>query len=123
MLALSIKQPWAWMILHVGKDIENRSWPTKVRGPVLIHASKGMTRDEYDDALATLSFAHDDPASLNVPAFDELERGGIIGEAEIVDCVTRSISPWMFGPYGFVLRNPRPLPFQPCKGRLGFFEV
>jgi hypothetical protein len=47
-IALSIRQPWAWLILHAGKDIENRDWPTKYRGPFLIHASKGMTRDEYE---------------------------------------------------------------------------
>lgn len=40
MKALSIRQPWAWMILHAGKDIENREWPTRFRGRVLIHASK-----------------------------------------------------------------------------------
>lgn len=35
MIALSIRQPWAWHILHSGKDIENRDWPTKFRGRVL----------------------------------------------------------------------------------------
>lgn len=41
MLALSIRQPWASLILKAGKDIENRCWQTKVRGRVLIHAAKG----------------------------------------------------------------------------------
>ena len=57
------------------------------------------------------------PATL-----DDLPRGGIVGEAEIVDCVTQSDSPWFEGPYGFVLRNAHPLPFRPCRGRLGFFK-
>ena len=46
-LALSVRQPWAWAIIHAGKDIENRSWATKFRGRVLIHASKGMTQEEF----------------------------------------------------------------------------
>lgn len=47
MKALSIRQPWAWLIVNGFKDIENRSWDTKYRGLVLIHASKGMTKDQY----------------------------------------------------------------------------
>lgn len=50
-----------------------------------------------------------------------LQRGGIIGVAEIVDCVEASDSPWFFGRYGFVLRNARPVDFIPVKGALGFF--
>jgi hypothetical protein len=54
MKALSIRQPWAWLILNAGKDIENRDWPTHFRGRFLIHASKGMTHDEYEGGLDTL---------------------------------------------------------------------
>jgi hypothetical protein len=46
-----------------------------------------------------------------------------VGQAEIVDVVTASRSPWFFGPLGFVLRKARPLSFMPYKGQLGFFEV
>ena len=56
MLALSIRQPWAWLIVHGWKDIENRTWRTRVRGRFLIHAAKGMTNREYLDAI---EFAHD----------------------------------------------------------------
>lgn len=45
--ALSIRQPWAWLILWAGKDIENRSRRFHFRGRFLIHASAGMTRNEY----------------------------------------------------------------------------
>lgn len=125
-LALSIRQPWAWLILHAGKDVENRSWWTRVHGRILIHASKGMTLDEWTDGFAAArSVLGDNPRAIDLtfPAAAQLQRGGIVGEAEIVDCVTLSRSPWFVGPYGFVLRNARPLPFMPCKGRLGFFEV
>ncbi len=134
MIALSIRQPWASLILKARKDIENRCWPTKVRGRILIHAAKGMTRAEHKDAIA---FAVDairaDPGNADAGrtvtlrelgfAFDDLPRGGIIGSVEVVDCVRLSDSPWFVGDYGFVLRDPQPLPFRPWKGQLGFFNV
>lgn len=123
-LALSIRQPWAWLILHAGKDIENRDWPTKFRGRIFVHASKGMTRDEWGSAW---TFAHGtgaNPKALEAGlTFDNIERGGIVGSVEIVDCVSESPSRWFMGRYGFVLRNPQPLPFRPLKGSLGFFKV
>lgn len=121
MKSISIRQPWAWLILHGGKDIENRDWPTQVRGTVLVHASKGMTRDEYEDAKDTYEYASG--CSVRMPAFVELERGGIVGQVDIVGCATKSTSPWFFGKFGFILANAKPLPFRPYKGMLGFFEV
>lgn len=121
MLALSIRQPWAWLILNAGKNIENRQWPTKVRGRVLVHAAKGMTRDEYDDACVFADRCGVNTNSIPLPV--ELQRGGIVGSVEIVDCVTSHRSSWFVGHYGFVLRDPRPLEFVACKGRLGFFQA
>ena len=134
MMALSIRQPWASLILQAGKDIENRTWSTRYRGRILIHAAKGMTRDEHEDAIAfAVEAIRLDPRNAGKPknttlrelgfAFEDLQRGGVIGSVEIVDCVSDSASPWFVGPQGFVLRDPQPLPFQPLKGRLGFFEV
>ncbi|WP_454846113.1 ASCH domain-containing protein [Pseudomonas farris] len=118
MKALSIRQPWAWLIVNGFKPVENRDWPTRFRGRFLIHASKGMTRMDYADVR---DFA--DGLGVTIPAFDELERGGIVGVALLSDCVDRSESPWFFGNYGFVMKSAKPLPFTPLKGRLGFFEV
>jgi hypothetical protein len=118
MKAISIRQPWAWLIINAGKDIENRCWPTKLRGRVLVHAAKGMTRDEYEDVDDFIA-----GSGILLPPASTLERGGIIGSVEIVDCVAESKSPWFFGPYGFVLRNPQPMPFSPLRGQLGFFDV
>ncbi len=116
MKALSIQQPWAWAIIHAGKDIENRSWSTNFRGRVLIHTGK-----VYDDrAIECIEFCYLNPGE--VPR-DGLMVGGIIGSVEIVDCVTASTSPWFIGKYGFVLKNPLPLQFMPCLGRLSFFDV
>jgi hypothetical protein len=113
-IALSIMQPWSYLIVNGHKDIENRDWPTRFRGPVLIHAGKKYDGDKADD----LDFGYRMGVRLP-PAFD---FGGIVGECEIVDCVTASESRWFFGRYGFVIRNARPLPFMPCKGALGFFK-
>ena len=128
MKALSIKQPWATLILHGFKDIENRSWMTRQRGPVLIHASKSMTYDEWVSAMVfagpMLVGAMKIDAAFNVLfGYKEQQRGGIVGIVDIIDCVTSSPSPWYMGNVGFVLANARPLPFVPYKGSLGFFEV
>lgn len=124
-LALSIRQPWAYCIINLGKDIENRDWYTKFRGPVCIHAAKGMTRDEYEDCLATvhaISRTHPFTPGAVFPDLKELARGGIVGTAEIIACVEHSNSPWFFGRYGFVLANVKPVDFIPVKGALGFFD-
>ena len=124
-LVISVRQPWAWLIINARKDIENRNWFTKVRGRVLIHAAKGVTKQEW-------MAAWDCVRHINIDAWrkgceeihaGQIERGGIIGSVEIVDCVEQSTSPWFFGRYGFVLRDPQPLPFYPCKGQLGFFRI
>lgn len=129
MKALSIRQPWAWLIVNGFKDIENRTWSTRFRGPVLIHASKGMTRGEYEDVedmLDPLYPLHDKRLSelgIKLPPYQSLQRGGIVGIAEIVDCIQQHQSPWFFGDHGFVIRNARQLPFMPFNGALGFFDV
>lgn len=125
MMALSIRQPWASLILKAGKDIENRCWPTKFRGRMLIHAAKGMTQAEYRDAVQFAHWGNPRVPQAALQGFDyaDLPRGGIVGSVEIVDCVTSSASPWFMGEYGFVLRDPKPLKFTPWKGRLGFFDV
>lgn len=137
MRAISIRNPWAWLIIrpdltdpderaaafaagHI-KDIENRDWGTKRRGRVLVHASKGMTRAEYEDVSYLLRIEHN--CEIELPPIDKLQRGGIIGSVEIVDCVDRSSSKWFFGHCGFVLKDARPMPFMPYTGSLGFFNV
>ena len=121
MIALSIRQPWAWLILHAGKDIENRCWATKFRGRVLVHAGKGCTQAEYDNGLDdAFAFGVD---VAKIPGWKQIERGGVVGSVEIIDCVTESESPWFCGDYGFVLMRPKVLPFAEFKGMLGLFNV
>lgn len=119
MKCLSLRQPWAWAVIHGGKDIENRHWATHYRGPILIDAAHGMTHAEYDEASAFIAKASD----ATPPPFESLPRGGIIGAVRIVDCVEQSASPWFMGPHGFILADAQPLPFLPLSGQLGIFDV
>ena len=121
-LAISIRQPWAWAIINAGKDIENRDWKTKFRGPVCIHAAKVMTSDDWHAGMECMEWRFIPSKACPPPKSRLLLKGGIIGVAEIVDCVEASASPWFFGRYGFVLRNARPVEFIPVKGALGFFD-
>jgi hypothetical protein len=119
LLALSVRQPWAWAIIHDGKDLENRKSLFSHRGLTLIHASAGMTREEYDTAIEFMGHAMNATGFKRHggrPHFDDLKRGGIVGAVEIVDAVTESTSPWWMGPRALVLRNPIALPFIPCRG-------
>ena len=120
MKALSIRQPWAWLIVNGHKDIENRGWPTNYRGNFLVHASKGCTNLEYEDAC---EFVQDINPAICLPPLHRLERGGIVGMANLTDCVQAHSSPWFVGPHGFVVTNAYPLPFRPLPGMLGFFST
>lgn len=116
MKALSIKQPWAWAIIHQHKDIENRTWNTKHRGEFYVHASKGF------DYKAPKSLVKDyQKAAMNGEA--GTDTGGIIGTVELVNVVQKNDSYWFEGPYGFILKNPKGMGFITVKGQLGFFEV
>lgn len=126
MKALSIQQPWASLIVMGFKDIENRTWPTRKRGQILVHAGKKFLMEDF-------VYLHGQGYKLGLPAaaMDFLHRtgpngfpmGGIVGSVELVDCVTQHASPWFNGPYGFVLANPAQLELRPLRGQLGFFEV
>lgn len=121
MKAISIRQPWAWLIVNGYKDIENRSWPTKVRGRVYIHAGKRkVTKTEYEE-FKRLCRKRD---IKKIPAIDEFKTMGIVGSAIIADCVERSRSPWyQKGNYGFVLMKARKEKYRLMKGNLGFFSI
>jgi hypothetical protein len=126
--ALSIRQPWAWLILNWGKRIENRSWPTKYRGPVWLHASQTMTKADYEAAVTFCMEITEhldlDEGTPHFPSFESLrsQLGGIVGEAHIVGCVDEDPSPWFVGKYGFLLEQVHAVDFLPCKGALKFFK-
>jgi len=117
--ALSIQQPWANAIIfgtNAGfKDIENRTWKTSFRGKFYVHVGQKIDKESIR-GLNNLGIY------LNN---SELKTGGIIGTVELVDViyqVSMIQNVWkIHGQYGFLLRNPQPIEFIPCKGQLGFF--
>lgn len=123
MKALTIKQPWAELIMRHGKDVENRTWATKFRGHVAIHSSQTHSWKEFQAAQALIRdrSCGVDPEYLKGKLS---HMGAILGTAEIHDCVESSESPWFCGPYGFLLTDVRPLarPIY-CKGKLGLWTV
>jgi hypothetical protein len=119
--AITVRQPWANAIINDGKMVENRSWPTKYRGPVAIHAGRAL-----EDA-AFFEFARsrglDNAISIDQKTIHALPRGAVVGVVDIVDCVTSDPSPWFEGPFGFILKNPRALRPIPCRGAMQIFDL
>lgn len=116
MKALSIRQPWAWLIAQGIKDIENRNWRSDYTGLLLIHASKTWDQKGFDFIS--------DYLDEYVPRKDDHDFGAFVGIVEMVDCVDQWDSKWFFGDYGFVFEQARefrrPIYYP---GRLGIFDV
>ena len=120
MKAISIKQPWASLIVNGYKDIENRSWRTSYRGKILIHASSkpviggmsNLNKLQYNAIPADCSFN----SSL---------YSAIIGSVEIVDCVKNDPSVWAEkGVWNWKLKNPVLFknPILHVKGKLNLWN-
>jgi hypothetical protein len=133
---LSLRQPWACLVVHFSKNIENRTWNTHFRGEFLIHAAKGMTHREFDEAYEFARSVLGEARPTRQHLRPMLQFGGIIGCARVVDVVAPNplgVVGWyppgvnhrwhMREQFGFVLADVTPLPFRPCKGALGFFEL
>jgi hypothetical protein len=107
MKALTIRQPWAWLIVAGLKPVENRKWSTTHRGPLLIHA--GLKHDP------TPEFWHRDT--------EKFAYGAIIGVVDLIDVVREHPSPYFTGPFGWVLANPRRITPIDMPGKIGLFDV
>lgn len=112
MRVLTIRQPWAWLIISGHKTIENRTWQTDYRGPLYIHAGK------RPDDMARESVVNGVPIDPEL-----LKYGVVIGRVELVDIVRRSTSPWFQGPFGWVLSKPRSTKPFPLRGQQGLFQL
>ena len=126
--ALSLKQPWAALLVHGRKTMEVRRWATRRRGPVLIHAAR--VPDPRAEAWAHVPPELREAARLVggvVGAADLTERGGLPHAAAFVADQGRHLNDpsWFLPPclYGFVFANARPLPFRAYPGNVRFFTV
>lgn len=106
---LSIKNPWAMLIARGYKDIENRSWQTKYRGKILIHASQ---KPETKVLFTGTCFNPAQWNSLDVAEQYRQQEGkfinaAIIGEVDVVGCIKDSPSVWAVpGEWHWQLKNP-----------------
>jgi len=117
MKTLTVKQPWAWLIVQGFKDVENRTWPAPIRGRVLIHASG--TPDANIDRIRAIW--NEEVPEHAMP--ENLPLGGIVGEVTLTDCITDSDSDWAEpGMHHWLLGNARPITFKSVRGRLGLWE-
>lgn len=106
MKAISIQQPWAEAVILGYKDVENRTWATNHFGPLMIHAAKKFDQMGYE-------FIIDQFPHLEFPKPKEMKMGGVIGVVDMVGVVVEHDSPWFFGPYGFLFKNPKRVMFRP----------
>ena len=121
-IALSVRQPWAWAIIHGGKDVENRSTFAVTKGSIdarriAVHAAKGMTRHEYEYARGFMA-----RIGVDCPCPDALARGAIIGSVTVKAVLKSYPSRWFMGPKGLVLEDPVAFDPIPAIGALGYFE-
>ena len=113
MKALGIRQPYAWLIVQGIKDVENRSRQTHLRGPLVIHASKSVYVEDFEEV-----------AEYRVDP-ETIPFGALVGVVDVVDSTTTPRSPWHYeGEHGWYLANPRrfakPIPY---KGAVGIMRV
>ncbi len=128
---LSLTQPWATLVAAGGKQIETRSWPTKHRGLLAIHASQGWT--DADKRLGTHPPFSDVLYRAGVRSTLDLPRGTVVALCRLIDCVrTEDVCNWSdqeraFGDYtpgrwAWRLTDVYALPTPiPARGRLGLW--
>lgn len=113
MKCISVKQPWAELIITGVKDVENRTWATDYRGPIIIHT--GQRIDPYGADQFVLETAR---------ALRKGAIGAIIGHAFLYACGEKPYSKWHEdGCTGFYLANPIEIPPVPYSGKLSLFEI
>lgn len=122
MSCLSIREPWATLIVLGLKPVENRTWWSNHRGPLLIHASRTFEKDDW--VWIQNAFPIDAVKVMESLKTAKFGSGEIIGSVNMIECVRIHPSPYFFGPFGFVFENAiRFDQFIPYRGQYGIFEV
>jgi hypothetical protein len=132
-LALTVKQPWATLIAVGAKKVETRSWKTKHRGIIGIHAGATITRDAVE-----LCFQEPFKAALTAAGIlhpDQLPLGALLAKADLAECretgrmyylsdQERAFGDYTEGRYGWVFKNVEILPAPvPMSGALKLWEM
>ena len=113
MKCISVRQPWAWLIVIGFKPIENRTWSTKHRGPLAIHAGVAWS-SEGEDFAERFGI---------ICLREQLTLGAVVGVVDLVD-IAPSSSKWaMPNCMHWHIANARTITPIPMKGRLGLFDV
>ena len=121
MKALSVKQPWAWLIASGRKSIETRLWNTHYRGDLLIVSSKKL---DTDNVMENFYEKYGILVTMN------LQLGKALCIANLVDCrqMTKedeevACCELYDGTWGWVFENVRRIKPFPVKGSLGLYNV
>ena len=127
MKAITIKQPWASLIVHGIKDVENRSWKTNYRGRIYIHAGSDKNVFPRIRLLSNeqLSICVEKCEIVELEEADDSSFSAIIGEVDIIECVKGHSSIWAEeGVYNWVLANPVRYdhPILNVKGKQSFWN-
>lgn len=132
--ALSVHQPWSWALVHGQKRIENRTWRTNYRGPLIIHASKNRETchlygmGDWRKLIPDIRVLRDD------------EFGCLYGLVDLVDCIPfeslknysamgessdwlATQKPYAEGPWCWIIENPRSIQPVTYRGRQQLFDV
>jgi len=140
--AVSLHQPWATMIAIGRKTFETRSWPTRHRGPLAIHAARRLEGENIDRILGGEAFDLLGRAYQHL-LLDELTSrryplGAIVAVANVVDCIrvgeeTPPADPgtieyclgdYTAGRYAWRLEDVQPLKTPvACRGAQGLWDV
>ena len=116
--AITIRQPWAWLIAAGHKTVENRTWTTKHRGPLLIHAGLSLDDEGYRAA---------ERLGIVVP---DVARGAVVGIVDLIGIDRSDMAKvWPSTPWDlpnashWQLRRAAHLPTQGVTGRQSIFPV
>ncbi len=120
MKALSLRHPWIDTILAGTKTVEIRTWATRYRGPLLLHAAVAWGVPEREAAIR-----------LGVPAPLPRPTGAILGTATLVDCRPVAVGDWERAGlpplegrlWAWVLADARRIEPIPARGRRRLFDV
>lgn len=126
--AITLRQPWAWAVMHAGKDLENRKQKLCRPGWYFLHAGLGGELGEYEKArefiwdAAWSRTTKEDETPQIPPMFDEVQRGGVVAAVKFGEWITESESPWFVGPKAIKIEAVVPLKFQAGRGMQGVFS-